>query len=250
MSQNLHNTQSPEPLPGAAAEPAESAGRWDRATWRALAKGLLLLASLAAIAWALKAAGIAEALDTHWADVNLKHNHLGWLLFLGLASLYTSVGLPRQLISFLGGYAFGFLPGALLALAATLTGCAVAFTYARFLGRDIVTRKFGKRLERINKALARNPFTMTLIIRFLPFGSNIVTNLVAGVSVIPAAWFLLGSAAGFAPQTLIFALLGDGIRVDPLFTTLLSGALLAASILLGLVLYRKYRLQDVVSTGD
>ena len=88
---------------------------------------------------------------------------------------------------------------------------------------------------------------MTLIIRFLPVGSNLVTNLVAGVSAIPTGWFLLGSLAGYTPQTLIFALLGNGVRVDPLWRTLLSASLLAASTLLGLALYRNYKLQGVVN---
>ena len=239
------------PHPGADQETtAASSPRWDRASFMALAKGLLLLLTLAGLAWGLKAAGIADALDTRWAEEHLKNKHLGWLLFLGFAIPYTAAGLPRQLMCFIGGYAFGFLAGGLLALGATLAGCAVSFSYARFLGREFVTRKFGKRLQRINTALARNPFSMTLIIRFLPFGSNIVTNMVAGVSAIPAAWFLLGSLVGFMPQTFIFALLGSGIRVDPIFTTLLSAALLAASIILGLVLYRRYRLQDVVREDD
>ncbi|THB65265.1 MAG: DedA family protein [Desulfovibrio sp.] len=137
--------------------------------------------------------------------------------------------------------------GGLLALAATLIGCVFAFFYARFLGRDLVIRKFGSRLEKINRVLEKNPMSMTLIIRFLPFGSNIVTNLVAGVSSIPVLWFLLGSLVGYLPQTFIFALLGKGVLEDPLWTTLLSAALLAISIFIGIALYRKYKLQDVLS---
>ena len=230
-------------------QPSDSPRRWDKKSRLALAKGMLLVLTLGAVAWSFQAMGLEDALhmDDQWVEVHLKGNHWGWLVFLGFAALYTGLGLPRQFAAIVGGYAFGVVVGGLLALAATLIGCVFAFFYARFLGRDLVIRKFGSRLEKINRVLEKNPMSMTLIIRFLPFGSNIVTNLVAGVSSIPVLWFLLGSLVGYLPQTFIFALLGKGVLEDPLWTTLLSAALLAISIFIGIALYRKYKLQDVLS---
>jgi len=82
---------------------------------------------------------------------------------------------------------------------------------------------------------------MTLLIRFLPFGSNLVTNLAAGVSRVPAFPFFAGSAIGYLPQTVVFALLGSGVAVDPELRFGLSAVLFAASGAVGVYLYRRFR---------
>jgi uncharacterized membrane protein YdjX (TVP38/TMEM64 family) len=217
---------------------------------RSILKGLILIATLVGVVWGVRASGLGQIFDTDWADHFVKGQGLhGRLLFLALAAAFTGVGLPRQVVSFIGGYAFGILPGTLLALAGTLLGCCGTFFYARWLGQGTVNRRFAGRIAKINAVLSSNPFLMTLIIRFLPVGSNVLTNLVAGVSRIPASWFLLGSLLGFIPQTFIFALLGSGVRVDATTQTVLAVVLFVLSVLLGWKLYRKYRM-DRAMNGD
>jgi uncharacterized membrane protein YdjX (TVP38/TMEM64 family) len=75
----------------------------------------------------------------------------------------------------------------------------------------------------------------------MPVGSNILTNLLAGVSSVPALPFLLGSALGFVPQTAIFALLGSGFKVDLAWRVSLSAVLFALSTWLGWRIYRARR---------
>jgi uncharacterized membrane protein YdjX (TVP38/TMEM64 family) len=80
-----------------------------------------------------------------------------------------------------------------------------------------------------------------MLIRLLPVGHNLATNLVAGVSSIPAAPFFLGSAVGYLPQTLVFALIGSGVQTDPLLHTVLGVTLFLASGVFGAWLYRRQR---------
>ncbi|MFV0349897.1 MAG: SNARE associated Golgi protein, partial [Halodesulfovibrio sp.] len=56
--------------------------------------------------------------------------------------------------------------------------------------------------------------------------------------------FLGGSALGYVPQTFIFALLGSGVNVDPVWRTTISAVLMVVSSLLGYRLYRKYRVES------
>lgn len=204
-------------------------------------KGLGLLAMLAAIGFAIKSSGLDAVFDKTWVDADIRGQGVaGELLFFVVATVFTSVGMPRLVMAFLGGYAFGLVNGVLIALLATLTGCIVAFYFARLLGRDYVTRRFPRRVRRINDFLSENPFTMTLLIRFLP-GSNVVTNLAAGVSSVRGLPFFLGSAIGYAPQTVVFALAGSGVDLDPVFRTSLAAALFVISGVLGVYLYRKHR---------
>jgi uncharacterized membrane protein YdjX (TVP38/TMEM64 family) len=209
---------------------------------RLLLKGLVMIASLAAFGWALKMSGLADMLSEHWIDAEVKgHGLTGRLIFLGLGGGMIAVGVPRQAVCFLGGYAFGFLEGTALASLASLFGCVLCFFYARLLGRELVMHKFAARVRKLDDFLKENPLSMAMLIRFLPVGSNLLTNLVCGVSSVPALPFFAGSTVGYLPQTAVFVLLGSGVHVDPVLRIGASVVLFLVSAVMGVVLYRRMR---------
>jgi uncharacterized membrane protein YdjX (TVP38/TMEM64 family) len=91
------------------------------------------------------------------------------------------------------------------------------------------------------EALRESPFSATLALRLFPVGSNLALNLLGGLSAIPAVPFMLASALGYLPQTVVFALLDKGVRVDGVWQLVLSGLLLAISVGLGLWLMQRHR---------
>jgi uncharacterized membrane protein YdjX (TVP38/TMEM64 family) len=169
----------------------------------------------------------------------------GHITFVLVAAFLCAVGMPRQIAAYTGAYAFGFWGGLALAMAAQLLACAADLGWSRLLGRGWakhhMERRLGGRLSRLDAFLCANPFTATLTLRLLPVGSNLVLNLLAGVTGIAVLPFLLASAIGYLPQTVVFALLGAGTRLDQTTQMLLAVALFAASILLGVVLLRRVR---------
>ncbi|MFP6711417.1 MAG: VTT domain-containing protein [Rhodospirillales bacterium] len=219
-------------------------------TPKLIIRGLVLIGLLVALGFLLKSSGLGEIIDKDWIDVHVHNNGFeGRLLFVGVAALLAAAGFPRQIISFLAGYAFDLNLGFVLALIACGIGCTIAFFFARIIGRDWVKSKFPRRLDKADQFFSANTFTTTLLIRFMPAGSNFVTNLVAGVSGAKALSFIAGSTLGYIPQTVIFALLGSGINLDPGFRITLSVVLFISSIALGIFLYRKYK-RSAVLNGD
>jgi uncharacterized membrane protein YdjX (TVP38/TMEM64 family) len=205
-------------------------------------RGLALIASFVALGYLVKATGLSGLFDEAWIDAEIRGRGLsGEALFLAVGAVLTALGFPRQAVCFLGGYAFGFDLGTVLSLAASLGGCVLAFLYARLLGRSFVQGRFPDRIRRIDDFLRANPFSMTLLVRLLPVGSNVVTNLAAGVSGVRALPFLAGSLIGYVPQTAIFALLGSGIHFDPMMRIAASVALFVVSGMVGVYLFRRYR---------
>jgi uncharacterized membrane protein YdjX (TVP38/TMEM64 family) len=200
--------------------------------------GLLVL-GLVAAGFALRSApgGAGGLIDRAGAE--------GRTAFVLGAAALCAVGLPRQIAAYAGGYAFGLWPGMALALLAQLLGCVLDLAWARLLGRawaqDIMRRRLGGRLARLDAFLAANPFSATLMLRLLPVGNNLLLNLLAGISGIAAAPFLAATAVGYVPQTLVFGLLGAGTRVDRASQVGLGVALFLASAALGWVLLRRFR---------
>jgi uncharacterized membrane protein YdjX (TVP38/TMEM64 family) len=212
---------------------------------RSILKGLLLIASLAALGFLAKHGHLANMLSEQWIDAEVRGQ--GWhgdLIFLAVGALTTALGFPRQVVAFLGGYAFGFISGTALAAVAAVMGCVLAFFYARWMGRSLIQNRFPGRIRKVDAFLHEHPFSMAMVIRLLPVGSNVVTNLLAGVSSVRGLPFFAGSGVGYLPQTLVFALAGSGVNFDPALRLTLAGVLFVVSSLIGVWLYRRHRHQD------
>ena len=167
----------------------------------------------------------------------------GPLAFVAVATAACAIGVPRQVVAYSGGLAFGFWPGAALALLAEALACAADFFWARVVARAWaarwLTRTAPGRLDRLSRFMVANTFTATLTLRLLPVGSNLLLNLLAGISSVAAGPFLLASVLGYVPQTAVFALLGGGVRISQGTQMVVAVALFAASIALGVWLLRR-----------
>ena len=213
--------------------------------WEVWGRGLVLMATLLTIGLLVNQLGLQSLLETQWIDSRIRGQGLtGEALFVAVGAGFTAIGLPRQVISFLAGYAFGFLPGTLWALLATLMGAVGVFYYARFMGRAFLVRRFPHKIKKIDSFLISNTLVMALVLRLSPFTNNLATNLAAGVSAVEPGPFFTGSALGYLPQTMVFALLGSGVNLEAGLRTALSVALLVVSTGLGLWLWRRYRSQQ------
>ncbi|MDH3527359.1 MAG: VTT domain-containing protein [Gammaproteobacteria bacterium] len=207
--------------------------------------GLMVIAVLVVFGYLL-----GDVVDRDWIDTHVQGRGLtGELLFVGVGGLLASIGLSRQVIAFLGGYGFGFLAGALLGTLAALLGCLLSFSVSRLLGRSWLTRHYSGRIRKIDNFIHANPFSMTLLVRLLPLGSNWMVNLAAGVSGVRPLPFFLGSALGYVPQMLVFALIGSGTQVEQFWQVAIAIALFVVATLLGMYLYRRYRHGHVLDTA-
>jgi len=209
---------------------------------RLLLRGLPVLLSLAALGLLVEHLQLFSLFGPDWLEREIRGpGGRGALGFVALATLAISVGVPRQVVAFAAGYAFGLVQGTLLALLATLLSCIATFYYARLFGRALIAPRLSGRIARVDAFVREHPFSMTLLIRLLPAGHNLSTNLAAGLSSVAALPFVLGSALGYIPQTVVFALVGSGVGVDPFWHLALGVTLFIVSSALGLYLYRRMR---------
>jgi uncharacterized membrane protein YdjX (TVP38/TMEM64 family) len=214
-------------------------------------KGLLFLLLCGLFGWVLSSNSMFETLNQQWIDLHIRHNGLrGMLYFMLIGALVTAIGCPRQLVAFLGGYAFGAVNGILLSTLGVGMGCVLSLFFARMVIRPFVNRRFPNRIVKINDFLSVRPVVKTIIIRLLPIGNNLVTNLIAGVTGVKARYFVLGSLIGYVPQMAIFALMGKGVVVMSVWKIGLSVLLFIISSALSVRLYREYQAVQLLGRGQ
>src|SRR5512139_89554 len=209
---------------------------------RVVLKGLALILSLALLGYLFETSDLGSSVNEAWIDARVRgHGVNGALLFLLMGGLFTAIGLPRQIIAFLGGYAFSVGLGTLFGALAALLGAMLSFGYARLFGKGLLRARLGERAGRFDRFIHDHPFSMTVLVRLLPVGNNLLTNLAAGISSIRAVHFLSGTLLGYLPQTLVFALVGSGVHIAPALKLALAIGLFLVSGALGAWLYRHFR---------
>jgi uncharacterized membrane protein YdjX (TVP38/TMEM64 family) len=159
-----------------------------------------------------------------------------WLGFAAVGTGLVSIGFPRIILAAVGGAMFGVVLGTLWSTVAAALAILAPFLYSRHLGRELVARRMGKRLQRFDELLGQHGFMVVMLIRLCPVGNNFLTNYLAGVSAIPLRTFLTASFLGYLPQSFIFALLGSGFGDHPRMR-LWGGAVLAAAFSLFFIWY-------------
>jgi uncharacterized membrane protein YdjX (TVP38/TMEM64 family) len=208
--------------------------------------GILMLLTLAAHQ------GMFERItDSNWVATYVHQQGIEALVVLGAAgALFTSVGGPRQVLAFVFGFALGGIYGALMATLSAFLGCCITFFLARLTLRKPLQQRFGRRIQQFESLLEGQTWLKVLMIRLLPIGSNLLTNLLVGATRIPATGFLLGSGIGYLPQMLVFSMAGAGIGLSDHNQLAVSIGLFVVSILIGAYLYRSRLLRQVEEIED
>jgi len=204
---------------------------------------LLLLSLFVGIAVAFSLFFSLDALQSEnlqlWLERFIPTNYFGFFMALVMLSLLTSIGLPRQVAAFSGGYIFGTFYGTLLATSAATLGCLITLFIAKTFFRKRVLSTYSEKLNHVTHFFEKHTFSKALIIRLLPAGSNFLTNVLAGIANVKVAPYVTGTCVGFIPQMLIFSLLGAGVKVGEQQQIILSVCLLCIALLLGYLLYKK-----------
>jgi uncharacterized membrane protein YdjX (TVP38/TMEM64 family) len=203
-------------------------------------RGLVVIVMLV-----LAALLLGDVLDRHWIDVYVRDQGVaGEALFVLVTGFLMSVGMSRQVVAFLAGYGFGFAPGLLLAMLAVVAACICSFYVVRLLLRNLLLRHYTKGISKVDAFIHDNTFVMTLMLRLLPIGNNLMVNIAAGASGVRALPFFLGSALGYIPQMIIFALVGSGSQVQEFWQVAIAMAMFVIAAALSGWLIGRYRQQQ------
>jgi pyruvate/2-oxoglutarate dehydrogenase complex dihydrolipoamide dehydrogenase (E3) component/uncharacterized membrane protein YdjX (TVP38/TMEM64 family) len=179
-----------------------------------------------------------DALKAHQHALDAYRQAHPWLLGAGFFLVYvvvTALSLPAAaLLTLAGGAVFGLLEGTLLVSFASSIGATLAFLASRFVFRDAVQRRFGKRLGAVNEGMRRDGALYLFTLRLVPVFPFFVINLVMGLTTLPVRTFYWVSQLGMLAATVVYVNAGTQLaRLDSL-SGILSPTMLGSFALLGI----------------
>jgi uncharacterized membrane protein YdjX (TVP38/TMEM64 family) len=175
------------------------------------------------------------------------HYYQAVILYVVVYALQTALSLPGgALLTLVGGFLFGSLLGTLYVNIGATSGATLAFLSARYLFRDLIEKKLGKRLKSLQAGFSENSFYYLLTLRLIPIFPFFLVNLASGITRIPIVTYVVGTALGIIPGSFVFSNAGSQLGTINNLKDIASPQVLGAFVLLGLlsllpIIYKKFR---------
>jgi uncharacterized membrane protein YdjX (TVP38/TMEM64 family) len=204
---------------------------------------------IALLVGVLAALGLFYALGLHeylrWEEVRGKidalkeqvdeHIVLAAGLFFLVYVAVTALSLPAAgVLSLLAGALFGRWLGLGVVSLASTCGATLAFLGSRYLFRDWVRRRFGARLDAIDRGVQRDGAWYLFSLRLTVVVPFFLINLGMGLTPIRVGTFVLVSWAGMLPATLVIVNAGTEAGNIKQPADVLSPSVIVSLALLGL----------------
>jgi pyruvate/2-oxoglutarate dehydrogenase complex dihydrolipoamide dehydrogenase (E3) component/uncharacterized membrane protein YdjX (TVP38/TMEM64 family) len=185
-------------------------------------------------------------LDSYLSFENLKASRdeiVVWreadpLLALAIAFLVyvavTALSLPGAAIMTLAIAAvFGFFWGLLLVSFASSVGATLAFLISRFIFRDMVQQRYGRRLKTFNDGIEKDGAFYLFSLRLVPIFPFFLINLLMGLTPIRTWTYYWVSQLGMLFGTMVYVNAGTQLGELKSASGILTPALLGSFVLLG-----------------
>ena len=158
-------------------------------------------------------------------------------LVLAIYLLGSCLMFPITLLILATALSFGPYLGFALAFFGSLLGGLASYLLGRWLGRDVVRKLVGEKMNHLSLKLARRGWLAIALIRIVPIAPFTLINLVAGSTQISVLSFLVGTAIGMGPGIMAIMVFEGGLEQalhEPSWETLTLtvGILIGAGLLL------------------
>lgn len=181
---------------------------------------LILLAALPAAAIIAVAAGVAdyarlETLNAYRHELLAyvaAHRALAVLTFAGVYFAGVALGIPGWgLLTVASGFLFGPVLGTIIVVISATAGGTVLFLAARYALGDILRARAAPVLRKLEAGFKQDAFSYMLALRFVPVLPFFLTTLAAAFLGIHTRPFVMATALGIIPVTVVYATLGAGL---------------------------------------
>lgn len=201
--------------------------RIPRRVWVRVLAVLVLLLIGTALAVSIELPSIAGMRT--WLDEGSSARWLAVVLGVAVALL---TPISRTALSVLLGAVAGFPAGLAVALSGGLLGGLAGFALSRWLGREAITRLAGARLARLDRVANERGFVAVLAARLMPVPPFVFVSYAAGLSGVRLGPYLLGTAVGLVPWSVLYVGIGASVTSIDSWTALVDVVPTLAVVLL------------------
>ncbi len=193
-----------------------------RRGWRGhrLVRGGLVLAALAAALVLFRLSGLDRFLS-----IEALAQNRDWLLaevarlgpaaaaiFIAVYALAVALSVPGALVlTVTGGFLFGPVLGSAYAVTGGTLGAVALFLLVRAGFGEAMRGRAGGAVERLRRGFAENALGYLLFLRLLPIFPFWLVNLAAALLAVPLRTFVIATAVGIVPGSVVYASFGSGL---------------------------------------
>ena len=161
----------------------------------------------------------------------------------------TALSLPGAAIMTLAiGAVFGFFWGLVLVSFASSVGATLAFLISRFIFRDSVQKRYGRRLKTLNEGIEKDGAFYLFSLRLVPIFPFFLINLLMGLTPIRTWTYYWVSQVGMLAGTVVNVNAGTQLGELETASGILSPGLIGSFVLLGLFPLLAKRLLSVAKS--
>ncbi len=154
---------------------------------------------------------LTEAAADYTGNMLIQAGSRAFILYIAVFIAVTTFALPGYPLTILAGSFFGIYAGFAVSMTATAAAAAVQFLLARHTASGALRRRFGgnAKFRKIDAITSKHSLRILIAVRLLPQLPFALLNYGFGMTRIKFGRFLLWSAAGMIPWTLIYISGGD-----------------------------------------
>ena len=132
-------------------------------------------------------------------------------LFVVVYAVVAAFGLPATPLTLAGGAIFGTVLGSILNWSGAVLGAIGSFFLAKVLGHDALRSLLGQKATKLQGLVERGGFATMFRLRLLPVVPFNVLSFAAGLAGMPFRAYVLGTALGIIPGTIVYTYFADSL---------------------------------------
>ena len=129
--------------------------------------------------------------------------------YILLYSLIVAASLPvAAFMSITAGILFAQMVGTMVAVISGTLGSTVFFLSTRLASKDLLKKKVGPALQKIQEGLEKDSFSYLLSLRLIPIFPFFLVNIAAAVLQLPLRTFVFATLLGIMPGAFVYVSIG------------------------------------------
>jgi len=181
---------------------------------RLLPIGVIVIALVTFFALGLQQYLTLESLSANQAAISKLAETNLLLAMLSVIAIYavlTAISFPgAAILTLLSGFVLGTLYGGVSVVIGATIGATIIFLAGRSAAGDVLARRGGDSIARLEAGFARNSLNYLFVLRLVPIFPFWLVNLAAAAFRVPVRDYIVATFFGIMPGTFVYASVGAG----------------------------------------